>query len=322
MHPIDENANKGGKFIHEAFLRSQNLALPNFKSDDFLSWFDLLEKRFEDFDIKDPYQKYQLTVGLFSPEEQIKLAPYFSKGSQENHYDNLMEGVRKLFGLDELEIAAKAENMQYDCTELPSSFAHRVRLLLVSGKVPYHEQHIRNMIINKLPVNLVDQLAHYKELDLDNLMQLADSFYTINRSVRNKQKFKDTVGLEDKTVLHQILDTLKSLKTQISRLADANLQNACSSVVLKDVSLTSKTINKELLSPRQGNINNNYEIVENSGICRNHQLYAKRCHNCIPVCKWNKIICCPRHNRFGIKAHFCESPDLCQFSATLKPYSE
>ena len=323
----NEHENKAGHLIQKAFLNSNKPLLPKFTSDDILSWFDIIEKRFADFGIEDSHQKYKLIIGLFSPEEQLKLAPYFLKGTQETQYDDLMEGVKKLFGLDELEIALKADNMQFDYTDLPSTFAHRVRLLLVSGKVPYHEQHIKNVVINRLPVTLVDQLAHYMDMDLDDLMQLADTFYTIGRSVRNRQKYKEqeqtipTVGLEAKNVLGQILDTLKSLESQIKRLADARLQNRHFSEVSKNVPPISKAFNQGLSSPVQGNISNYYEIVENAGICKNHQIFGKRCHNCVPVCKWNDIVCCARHSRFAIKAHFCENPDLCQFKDAMKPCS-
>ena len=286
-----------------------------------------MEKRFADFGIKDPHQKYQLMVGLFGPEEQLKLAPYFSKGPKDKQYDNLIKGVKKLFAPDELEIASKAESIKFDGTDLPSTFANRVKTILVSGKIPYHDQHIKNMIINKFPAYLVDQLMHHKDKSLDDLMELADSFYITSRSVRKRhdveaKKSQDEdqslsrAELAVMTMLAQIQDSLKSQDSRINDLANVQKRSANCNTITQNVPSQTSRARRPAASARR----NDFEVVENSAICKSHQIFGARSWDCVAGCKWNDITICPRHKRFAGKAFECVAPEMCQYEVTLRQH--
>ena len=61
-----------------------------------------------------------------------------------------------------------------------------------------------------------------------------------------------------------------------------------------------------------------FQPVNNSAICKGHQLYGSRNNSCPKRCHWDKIKTCPRHRRYGGKSWICESPNTCEFECTLK----
>ena len=313
---------RGNDLIHQTFLKSQRPSLPKFLPKDCLSWYDVLEKRLSDFGIVDPHQKYQLTVGLFDADQQIKLAPYMSKGGKHEHYDHLIKGVKKLFAPDELEIASKAESIKFDGTDLPSTFANRVKTILISGKIPYHDQHIKNMILNKFPAYLVDQLMHHKEKSLDDLMELADSFFITGRAIRNRsesdlkngkdqdQKFT-SMDLAVLTMLTKIEDSLKTRDIQKDSSVNAvsNMAN-CNSVTPNTV-----RTNQDQFRIQQ----RDFKPVGNSVICKNHQVFGNRSNACSQKgCKWTSTYLCAKHGQFGGRAWSCTEPNRCQYEEQVK----
>ena len=216
----------GGDVLQNAFLRAQRPRLPEFDPENCISWFSVMKKRFADYGITDPYRKYQLMTGVFTGAQLRTLDPYLSKGTKEQHYDNLIEGITKLYAPNKEERIRLAMNMTMDKQELPSTLANNLKTL--HG---FDDDMLRAMVSAKLPCDVRRQLSVYDEVSYPKYLELADKIFISDRANNKTTKVEDfkkdgpeisKTELAMLQILASMQDTLIAQKNQMTELTEGH----------------------------------------------------------------------------------------------------
>ena len=159
----------------ESLFRSPRSMLPLFDKADYVTWYKIVEKRFKDYNINNEYDKYQLVVNLFKPEELKALEPFLSVGSKKDYFQNLLRGISKVYGKSIGEVVRSGLSITYDGTVLPSIIVRRIK--------DASEFHMSNeQALERFHHTLTGSAyrlmeLHYRKLSFDEYLDLADDLH-------------------------------------------------------------------------------------------------------------------------------------------------
>jgi hypothetical protein len=209
--------------MRKSFLNAQRLSLHPFDINNTRYWLYLLNQKFDEFEIVDSYQKYQLTIGLFSLEELRKLDAYTAKGTQEQYYDNLVLGIKTIFSPSDVASEFIVKKLMFDGSEFPSSFAATLRFL----NTGISDEALKIKLHTKLPRALMLDLAPYIRLPLPSYLEMADNIYSSRKLVCTEPELTKPVVSQndnvtsslslDMSILSKLQDTVSARSEIISQ---------------------------------------------------------------------------------------------------------